>query len=364
MIKLVHFITSLEMGGAQAVLYDLVTHLDPHRFEQHVFFIHSGPYEKQLRKAGIAIHQIRGAFATYDPALLYRIITLLKQVRPDCLHTILWSANLFGRIAAWWMNIRCISALHNNIDQNGALRNVLDQCIPTRNQFIAVSEEVKRSYERYHHKKQNIVVIPNGIDHKTIQNHIATHRIKREKLGYTNDHIIIGSVGRLHPIKRYPLLLESFALLYKTNTQLRLLLIGSGKEEQRLKEKALALGIANEVKFATNQKAYGYYPLLDCFVLSSEKEGISIALLEAMSCSIAPIITYHSTTHPVIIDGHNGVVAQAQNATQFAPVLKKILADQSLRHTLGKNAQKTVQSNFDIHKMIAAYDHIFREKGL
>ncbi len=360
MIKLVHFITSLEMGGAQAVLYDLVTHLNPTQFEHHIIFIHDGPYRNQFQNAGITLHYLSGSIATYDPSILYRLIKLLKEIKTDCLHTVLWSANWLGRIATWQLGISCVTSLHNNYDQNGTVRTLLDRCAPSPRHCIAVSQEVKSAYQLKNHTNTPITVIPNGIDIEAIRQKIFSKKISREMLGFTAQNIIIGSVGRFQPVKRYGLLLETFSLLYAQNQNLRLVLVGSGPEEHHLRKKAKTLGIAQLIHFATDQRAYGYYPMFDIFVLSSEKEGVSIALLEAMGYGIAPVITYHSLHHPVIQHGYNGYVACTNNATGFAQSINTVINNPSLCTKMGSDAQKSIQSSFGIQKMIVAYEKIFQ----
>ena len=361
-MKLIHFITSLEMGGAQAVLYDLVTHLDAQRFEHHIIFIHDGPYQKTFAQAQIPTYQLTGLISPYGPFAFYRLIKLIKQINPDCLHTLLWSANWLGRIAAWWLGIKCINSLHNNVDQNGTVRTMIDKLAPAPGQLIAVSQEVKESYTLVHPLSCPITVIPNGVDFEHIRQFAMKNRLERTDLGYTEKNIIIGSVGRFQPIKRYELLLETFKLLHTENSEVRLLLIGSGPQEQALRNTSHRLGISQFVHFATNQRAHPYYPLMDLFVLSSKKEGISIALLEAMSYGVPPAITYHSDTHPVIIHGQNGYVAKTSKATGFAQTLHSLIADASLHKRVGTAAQTTVKTNFNIPAMVAAYEKIFHSQ--
>jgi glycosyltransferase involved in cell wall biosynthesis len=363
-MKIVHFITSLEMGGAQAVLYDLVTHLNAQQWKHTIIFIHDGPYRKLFEQANIPMHQLTGFASPYDPIAFYRLIKIIKQINPDCLHTVLWSANWLGRIAAWWLGIRCINSLHNNVDQNGTVRRMLDMLTPKAQHLIAVSQEVKESYGRFHPITCPITVIPNGVDFERIHELASKNRLDRADLGYTKKNIIIGSVGRFQPVKRYPLLLETFALLQEENPEVRLLLIGSGPQEQALRNKALALGISHLVQFATDRHAHPYYPLMDLFVLSSEKEGISIALLEAMSYGIPPVITYHSSVHPVITHRVNGYVAKTAKATGFASTLVPLITNCSLRMHVGIAARTTARTSFTITAMVAAYEKIFHTQCL
>lgn len=362
MKKIVHFITSLEMGGAQAVLYDLVTHLNTKQFEHHIIFIHDGPYRTMFEQTNIPIHQLTGLLSPYDPIAWHRLIIHLKKIAPHCLHTVLWSANWLGRMVAWWLGIRCVNTLHNNVDQNGTIRSLLDKFAPAPDQLIAVSHEVEESYSQYHPLSCPITVIPNGIDIERIRHEAHKNKLSRADLGYTQEQTIIGSVGRFHPIKRYPLLLEAFALLHKENPDARLLLVGSGPQEKELRHKAYMLEIEQFTIFATNQRAYPYYPLMDLFVLCSEKEGISIALLEAMSYGVPPVVTYHSTQHSVITNEKNGHVAKTDKATVLAAVMHSYILNKTLRTKMGIAAQNTAQSHFSIDAMVAAYEKIFHTK--
>ncbi len=351
------------MGGAQAVLYDLVTHLDAQQFEHQLIFIHDGPYRKIFEQAQIPTHQLTGFVSPYDPIAFYRLIRLLKQISPNCLHTLLWSANWLGRIAAKLVGITCINSLHNNVDQNGSIRIILDKLTPAPKRLIAVSQEVRESYTKRHPLFCPITVITNGVDSEKTRQLAMRNPLNRADLGYTEQNIIIGSVGRFQPVKRYPLLLETFKLLHTENPAVRLLLIGSGPQEQELRDKSQALGISQFVHFATNQRAHPYYPLMDLFVLSSQKEGISIALLEAMSLGIPPLVTYHSSNHPVVIHGENGFVAKTGNATDFAKTIRPLIANALLRKQVATTAQTTVKTIFTISAMVAEYEKIFHTES-
>ena len=92
-------------------------------------------------------------------------------------------------------------------------------------------------------------------------------------------------------------MIESFALVYAKNKNARLVLVGVGSGEAMLRQKAHTLGITHFVVFVIGQQAYGYYSLFDCFAMSSDKEGISIALLEAMAFSLPCVATNSQSIH-------------------------------------------------------------------
>lgn len=359
-MRIMHVITSLERGGAQAVLYDLVVQFQKQGCEQTIVYMHDGPYRERFEAVGIQTHQLTGIISLFDPIALYRLMALIKKVRPDYLHTLLWAANWLGRCAARLLRIPCVVSLHNNYDQNGAVRRVLDRFMPYRvHAIIAVSHEVKQSFCAAY-SNANVVVIPNGIDVDAVFAAAKIQRKSRAQLDLMDTDFVIGSVGRFHPIKQYPLLLETFALLRENYPQARLVLVGQGEQERQLRDYAKSLGIDPYIRWVIGEQAYGYYNLFDCFVLASSKEGISIALLEAMSLGVVPVTFYHTAQHPVIRDGHNGYVAKACNATDFAVKIGSCCVSDQHRKSMVLAAQQAVCNCFAIKGMIAAYNRIFR----
>ena len=361
-MKIVHIISSLEMGGAQAVLFTIVSQFKKMGYEQAVICMHGGPYQERFESLGIPVRQLAGAVSLFDPVSFVRLVTMLREIQPNCLHTVLWAANWFGRLAARWLSIPCVSSLHNNYDQNGILRTFLDRCAPYKKvAIISVSDEVKRSFCNQFPKANNVEVINNGIDVEQLHNLARIQKKSREELDLSPNHFVVGSVGRFHSVKRFSFLLEAFAILHTEFSHARLVLVGGGALEAELRAKAERLAISSYIRWVLNQPAQKYYPLFDCFTLSSKKEGISIALLEAMSFGIPPVVTYHSMQHPIIVDGHNGHVAQADKVRDFATKIGLYVRHKEIAKKMGSCAQHTVIKKYSASCMIAAYSRIFHK---
>src|SRR5439155_844452 len=110
---------------------------------------------------------------------------------------------------------------------------------------------------------------------------------------------------------------------------------GQGTKEKALRALVHTLGLEEKVTFVVGQDAAGYYPLFDCFALSSAQEGISMALLEAMSYGIACVVTNSAKNHSVITTGQDGIVVPAGNSELLSSALLQVCADESLRKRLG-----------------------------
>jgi len=355
-------ISSLQRGGAEAVLYELVKKLDGHQFEQSVIYFHQGLYTKKIKDLGIKVYSVKGFFCLYDPIFFYRLILLLKKLKPSCLHTVLWSAGFVGRMVGSLLSIKTVHALHNTVDHNGLIKNILDRLSSKlMGDTIAVSETVAHSVVQRAPwiKGHSVHVIKNGINQEQITQWSKQEKRTRKELGLDDSHFIVGAVGRFEHVKNYGLLLTSFALLYDDHPQARLVLIGSGKLEYLLRKRAFDLGIDDRVLFVVGQSAYGYYPLFDCYVSTSFYEGLSIALLEAMSFGLPCVITHSEQSHEVIKHEKNGLLVSSENVYQLALALGRYITDRNLSNKLGKAAKKLVEKDFKAESMIENYTNFY-----
>lgn len=352
-IKLLHITSSLKIGGAEHVLYTLIAGMDKNRFEHHIIYFHEGPYVEKLKQLGVPVYQIKGLLFRYDPIFFVRLYLLIKILNPDCMHTLLWVANVAGRICAWLQAIPCVSVFHNNVATDGALRNFLDRLtLHLSGTLIAVSQPVQESVQRYLACSKTIRVIHNGIEVSSAFGSGKT----REALSLQDHHFIIGTVGRFEPIKRYDLFLACVAPLIKKYPHVRVCLIGLGSQEQALRAQAQQLGIAHEVLFVIGQPAQQYYSLFDCFAQTTAHEGISIALLEAMSFERPCVVMHDEDRHPVIEHLRDGIVVDAADFRGFQASLEKIITDKKIGDGLGAAARQKVLHSFDVRSMIQGYE--------
>lgn len=361
---LVHVISNLGVGGAETVLYQLLSRLDAKQFDHKVIYFYDGPYVQKIRELGIPVYHVKGLVCVYDPVFFSRFFSLIRELQPDCLHTVLWAANLLGRITAWKYHLPLVQALHNNQDQNGFLRRLIDRFSPvSKGPIVAVSEGVEQSVFTFTPwvAATQMCVIKNGIDPEEVKKRASTETVKREDIGLLPDHFVIGTVGRFEPVKNYAFLLTAFAVLYDKYRKERLVLVGQGSQEHFLKRRAYYLGINEQVTFITGQPAYRYYSLFDCFVMTSYKEGLSMALLEAMSLGLACIVTSSEERHDVLVHEENGLLVPAGNPQLLADAIDRLVRDSDLRVRLGQAAKRTVERSFTIDSMVSGYTKIYQK---
>ncbi|HBS47624.1 TPA: hypothetical protein DEO28_04650 [Candidatus Dependentiae bacterium] len=377
-MRVVHFITSLKIGGAEAALYNLLKNFDHTQNEHIIIYFYMGENFNKIKQLGIKTYKIDGLISIYDPFALIKILLLIKKLKPDVLHTALWSANILGRIVAKLLNIPVICDYHGNVSSQSKLRNLLEQKtikIPTY--FVAVSKSVKKDFEetltsKCNKKLQNtilqkLILIQNGIDMDSIMQQICTNNINRKSFGFDENDFVIGTVGRLEPIKSYNILLLAFAEFIKklpseNHTNIKLCIVGGGSEMENLKKLAEKLNIAKNIYFTGMQaNSFNFYPNFDCFALSSQSEGLSIALLEALSFGL-PIITTHSNTeHDVIVNGKNGFLIKINDFKDLAEKLFLLYYNPNLKNRMKAENIALANRNFDIKASAKLFESLYQK---
>lgn len=375
-MNILHVITSLKIGGAERALCTLLQALNSKEFTHHVAYFYDGPCKDTLQGLGISTYPINGLFSRYDPLAYMRLKMLVDTIKPDLIHTSLWSANILGRLVGKSANIPVVSDLHGNCALEGRLRNRLDQWtahIPFST--VAVADEVKNAYQRNiidpiasPHKKQiarqRLIVIKNGIDPEATRTQAFTSPLNRSKFGIDQDAFVVGSVGRLEAIKSYDILIKAFAIVVRENKCARkpvLLLVGDGTQAPALKTLANDLKVSDSVIFAgARTDAYRFYPLFDCFALSSQSEGLSLALLEAL-CFDLPIITTNKLIdHEVITDGINGFVIPPNDVNMLGNKINDLCNNRDLIGAIKAANRQLIKDTFALSTTVAHYENVFR----
>lgn len=348
-IKIAHVISSLKIGGAEAFLIDLVAALPD--YEHFVVYFHDGPHLQTLQQLGIKTYNIHGVFFRYDLFFWLRLYAQLFRMQPDVIHSSLWVANFSARLLGTLLRIPTVCAIHAQTALNGSLRNFIDHyTLQYAQKIITVSATVKDSLEVFALPDEKIECIQNGIAIKKDRGSIT-----RKQIGLNDDQFVIGAVGRFIPEKNFLQLIEAFALVYEHNARAVLLLIGYGDQEAALRQHAAEYGVQNSVIFLINKPAIEYYHLMDCFVQSSTQEGLSIALLEAMSFGLPPIVTHPNTSHDVIVNKKNGLVVPLCNTKKLSKAILAMLQNATLKNALGQEAEKTVKYKFGIAEVAQKY---------
>ena len=361
-IKVLHIISSLKIGGAEALLCSLIEHLNTADFEHHVIYFHDGPHRKTLSDMGISTYHIRGMVWQYDLSMIFRLIHTIKKINPDVIHGALWAANFFARLIGRLLNIKTVNAVHLIVEDDGRVRNTLDRLtLRFADNLVAVSPRVAESVIKNFKITQDLIVIANGINYHALLTKSQLNLIDRASVGLTDKHFIIGCVARFVSFKNHSLLLESFAQLVEKYPHARLILVGIGPLEKQLREQAQTLEITEKVFFIIGQPAYRYYPLFDCFVQPSAYEGLSVALLESLCFKLPVIVTGIDQKHDVITHDTSGLVIEPNNRAALRKALAQLVGNPPLCKELGEEGFFLVKNQYTLDSMANKYKQIFQK---
>jgi glycosyltransferase involved in cell wall biosynthesis len=343
------------MGGAETVLYTLVEHLRAN-FDQTVIYFHGGPFVEKIEQLGVRTIKINGYFCLYDPVFFWRLAQALKGCRPDVIHTLLWAANVFTRLCAYPLGKPLLNVYHNNVDQDGFIRRALDRLTATMcDQPIAVSDQVAQSLKNSWQSVHPVRVITNGIALPKPKT-----RVLKKDLGMSDESFVIGAVGRLVPVKSFDVLLRAAAQVMDVDPGVHVVLIGSGQEKDALCDLAESLNITDRVHFVVGASALDYYPIFDCFVQSSAKEGVSLALLEAMSFALPCIVMGDLLHHPVITHGVDGYICEPFNVDKLAEMVSGVIEQKKAGiDCVMFQAKKTIERGYTATSMNHKYEKLF-----
>jgi len=204
-------------------------------------------------------------------------------------------------------------------------------------------------------RKDKIHVVYNGLD---------TDILDKSKLKYkSRDEFVIISSGELVPRKGYIFLLHAFAKFIKMqpDSNVQLILIGKGRQEQELKSVAKKLGIEQQVTFAGFlDDPYSLIIQSNLFVSVSQNEGISNALLEAMYLGIPVVTTPAGGSLEVISHGENGFLIKNSSEKYLADIFRQAYLNSSLFQDIGRAGQSTVKSKFSLASMSSHLENIFK----
>ncbi|MBJ7452015.1 MAG: glycosyltransferase [Blastococcus sp.] len=288
-MRVLHVITGLSAGGAETQLRLLLAHS---RHEADVVALYNpGSVAAQLRADGVHVTDL-GMRSNRELGAVLRLARVIRRGRYDAVHTHLYRACLYGRIAARLAGVRLVvatehSLLDDQLEGRPATRAVrLLYLLSERlgRMTIAVSGQVRANLLAWGIPAERLTTIPNGLDAEAVAFDPATRAEVRAGLGIPAAAVVIGAVGRLHPGKRFDVLLSALAPTLGPGRQL--LVVGEGTERARLEELATDAGVSPHVHLVGEQQVGRYLSAMDVLVSPSRYETSGLAVLEGLAAGL------------------------------------------------------------------------------
>ena len=361
-IRVLQLITSLPVGGAEDLVAAIVSGLDPNQFQVQAATIGPmGAVGQELTRAGYPVLSL-GLDLKRTPfsRIVADVRGLLREVKPDILHTHLYHPNLYGRLASLGMGLKgVVASVHNSYTRvkfhrclwNFLLSGVTDKVLVSSPR---VWQDV-HTWDRVPARK--LEVFPYGIRLNDLDISLdpATIRAELDLAGF-----ILGVVGRLEEQKGHRFLLAALPELAREIPELHVILVGEGRQGESLRRQAEELGVGPLVRFlGTRRDLPRLLKAMDLFIQPSLWEGLPLALLMAMGAGLPVVGTQVSGISEIIEDGVNGQLVPPGDSQALAAAVAEMYRQPELRARMGKAARETVTESYSHEAMLHRLEGIY-----
>ena len=293
-MRVLHVITGLRSGGAETQLDLLLGH---YRHEHEVAALYDvGPVGRRIAGRGVRVHDL-GMRTNLRVGAALRLGALMRGGRYDVVHVHLYRACVYGRTAARLAGVPVVVTTEHSLGETQiegrtktrAVRFLYLATDLFSDATLAVSPRVRERLVEWGVPERKIRVVPNGVDFRRFAFDPRTRASRRAELGVPPEAFVVGAVGRLHPFKRYDLLLRAAEPLLRRGA--RVLLVGEGTERPRLEELARRTGHPRRVTFAgPREDVPELLSAMDLFAAPSQEETFGLSVVEALAAGLPAVV--------------------------------------------------------------------------
>lgn len=351
--RVAYVIGELGKGGAEYQLVELLRHLDRDRWDPHLTVLSQGGYwAEEVRRLDVPVVELprRGHG---DLGRVLELRRTLTRIAPDVLHTVLWAANCYGRLAAAGLGIpRVVTAERNVIARprwEVAIERVLD---PLTDVYLVNAAAVAQELERHGLSGAKMRVVRNGVDLGRFPRFAVERHAARAALGFVPERRLVAQVGRLAPQKDYPTYLRAAAVVGAGHPDVDFLVVGAGPEREALERLARELGIVDRVRWlGLRHDVPAILAAVDVLVLASRFEGLPNVVIEAMAAGAAVVATDVGGCRELVESGREGSLVAPARPEAIATAVSALLGDDERRGAVVRAARARVEREFSVEAM-------------
>lgn len=362
-VRVFHLIKSLGRGGAEMLLPEGLRHSDRERFTFAYGYFLPG------KTAMVSALEEQGAPVTCFAApsnmriLLsaWRVASALRAWNADILHCHLPLAGAVGRVAGRLAGVPVVYTEHNRMERYHPATRWLNLATwRWQAQVIAVSADVEASIRAHVQGPVPVRTILNGVDTTTFSRRAVEASGLRATLHIPADAPIIGTVAVFRAQKRLDRWLEAARIVREYIPNAHFVLVGDGPLAPALHTLAVQYGMDGYVRFAGLQEdVRSYLANFDLLLMSSDFEGLPVALLEAMAMECPVVSTVVGGVPEVVRDGETGVLVSQRDARSLADACIRLLNAPDERARLARAARMLVHARFGMRRMMAELEEVY-----
>ncbi|WP_338898223.1 glycosyltransferase [Streptomyces sp. TG1A-60] len=360
-MRALHIITGLGVGGAEQQLRLLLRHLTVDC--EVVALTNPGAVADGLVADGVRVHHL-GMGANHDLSALPRLVRLIRAGGYDLVHTHLYRACVYGRLAARLAGVRAVVATEHSLGDSQmegrrltpGVRALYLASERLGYATVAVSPAVADRLRRWGVPSSRVEVVPNGIDLARFDFDASRRHHTRRRLGLPEDAYVVGGIGRLTAGKRFDVLIRAMTRLPGDHW---LLLVGGGPEESLLRRTAHEAGVADRVLFTGERPDVPHgFPgpdvpsltfAMDLLASPSPEESFGLAVVEALasglpvlyaSCPAIENLPPRAAAGALRVRGGHEAYADAVAAVRAAGPRPRTAADAAHHYSISRSAAR------------------------
>jgi glycosyltransferase involved in cell wall biosynthesis len=304
----------------------------------------------------------------WDWKVVTRFLHICRRERVDIWHGHDYKSNLLGLLLRRLWPMRLVTTVHGWVKhtRRTPLYYRLDRlCLSRYERVLCVSPDLHDECLARGVSPRRCLLLENGID---ATDYRCTRSLAdaKQALGIAPERLVIGAAGRLSPEKGFDTLCRAADLLLRSEVDLELHILGEGDDRPRLERLIAELGRGDRIKLAGYQAdPRPYYEAMDVFALSSLREGLPNALLEALAMEVPVVATAVAGVPRLIKDGVNGVLIPPNDVDALAEALMDLLRDPHRRDDLRRAGRQTTETEYSFdqrtRRLQAVYDELLGE---
>jgi len=354
-----HVVFELQPGGMELGVVKLVNGLPPHHVQSAICSTRPAGSLKQLLGPEVRLFELQRRKGN-DPRLVWTLYRLFRRERPDIVHTHGWGTLLEGLLAARLAQVPVVvHGEHGTLQLRGYQRWLQLHAWSQADRVLSVSGRLaERMSREVAFPLEAIHAIRNGVDLSRFGR--VTRADARRALGIDAGSLVIGTVGRLVPVKDQGTLVDALAILHGERLRATLLIAGEGPSRDSIAFRASALGLQQHVRLLGHRADIEQVlPAFDVFALPSVSEGLSNTILEAMACHLPVVATRVGGADELVIEGSTGLLVPARSPVRLAAALSHLLRDQDRRAAMGAAGRLRAENEFSLSTMLARYEALY-----
>jgi glycosyltransferase involved in cell wall biosynthesis len=369
-MKVVYLSHAFMVGGAEEMVLNLVRRL-PGRFEPAVVCIHhAGPIGEEIQRTGVPFTVLGLNPGVLRPLDVLKLRDFLQRAHPVIVHTFLLTGSLYGRFAAMMAGVPIVIGTEVNIYENKRpLHARMERWLMAgTDAVIASASSVKDFYTRQvAADPAKVEVIYNAVDWSQLETTMNRDAF-RDSIGVPRDAMLAAIIARLTEQKAHRVLFDALAQ-HPGLQHLHLLVVGDGELGDELRQRVETHGLQRRVHFVGARRDLGnVLAAVDLFTMPSLWEGLPLSLVLAMGAGLPVVATRVAGIPEVVQDNVNGLLVSPGKSDELAAALARIVADVSLRKSLGERARAFVRPRFGVEQYVESitslYDRLLEAKGL